>query len=166
MLTRMTELPDRDYDLDTILETYRQDGSLMRAKARIILEEAFLPKAYARLNDNDVTTSAAVDLAKILVDIGDVKPKPSNTPTQAGAGFSITINIPQPNGEPPITIEAESTEAPCSSDEHDTQDTQIPGTIPTNFNTPAMDFNFDLGASVPALPPPGEHSGATDEARA
>jgi hypothetical protein len=139
--------PDRDYDFDEVMETYRKDGSLLRAKSRIILEERFLPEAYRRLGDEAAPTSAVVEIAKVLVDIGDVKPKQNTPPTQ-GPGFSITINLPG-SDNPPITISSpahhviEGEATPVEDEIPGENPAQLLPPEPVNFNTPAMDFMFD-----------------------
>lgn len=95
-------MEDRDYKLAEVLETYRKDGSLIREKARVLLEDWF-DRIYPRLADPDTPTSTLIDISKILVEVGDMKPKATSTAPQ-GPGFSITINIPQPDGRPPITV--------------------------------------------------------------
>ncbi len=106
---------DRDYELKKVLETYRRDGSMIREKARVLTEEG-LDNLYARLTADELPTSVFLDLMKFLAEIGDLKPKQSNTPVNPGAGFSITINIPQTDGKPPITLEATSTAVPDDED--------------------------------------------------
>jgi hypothetical protein len=138
---------NRDYDLDDVLTRYRLDGTTVREKARLTLDEQFMPQAWRRMADEHAPTSTIVELAKVLIDLGDMKPKPSTTPTNA-PGFSITINIPQSDGKPPIVIEGET--IPTADDTQDSD--EIPGTNPTallppdpvNFNTPAMDFAVGL----------------------
>lgn len=97
----------RDYELREVLDVFRRDGSLIKEKARVLTEEG-LERLYARMILDDLPTSAFLDIMKYLAEIGDLKPKQSKEPVNTGPGFSITINIPQPDGKPPIILEAES----------------------------------------------------------
>jgi len=138
-------MADRDYQLEEVLETYRRDGSMIREKSRVLVEE-WLDRVYPRMVDPDIPTSALMEIGKTLIELGDLKPKKDITPTQTGPGFSITINIPQSDGKPPITIEGTATPvAPVGSDDDDTvEELPAPPTGETNFNTPDFQFNHDL----------------------
>jgi hypothetical protein len=95
---------DTDYDMDEVLGTYRLDGSMLRTKARILLED-WIERIYPRLQDTTTPTSTLLDIGKTLIELGDMKPKTNAQPVATGPGFSITINIPQSNGAEPIVIE-------------------------------------------------------------
>lgn len=95
---------DTDYDLDEVLGTYRLDGSMLRSKSRVLLED-WIERIYPRLQDQTTPTSTLLDIGKVLIELGDMKPKTNAQPVNTGPGFSITINIPQSDGKPPITIE-------------------------------------------------------------
>jgi hypothetical protein len=103
---------DRDYELRQVLDAYRKDGSLIREKARVLTEEG-LEYIYSRMVQEDLSTAGLLDILKYLAEIGDLKPKQSTTPQNAGAGFSITINIPQ-GDKPPITIDAQAVDVPTT----------------------------------------------------
>ena len=96
--------PDSDYNMDEVLGTYRLDGSMLRSKSRVLLED-WIERIYPRMQDDTTPTSTLLDIGKTLIELGDMKPKTNSQPVQQGPGFSITINIPQAEGKPPITIE-------------------------------------------------------------
>lgn len=96
--------PDSDYNMDEVLGTYRLDGSMLRSKSRVLLED-WIERIYPRMQDDTTPTSTLLDIGKTLIELGDMKPKTNAQPVQQGPGFSITINIPQAEGKPPITIE-------------------------------------------------------------
>lgn len=96
--------PDTDYNMQEVLSTYRLDGSMLRAKSRVLLED-WIERIYPRLQDETTPTSTLLDIGKTLIELGDMKPKTNAQPQNTGPGFSITINIPQSDGKPPITIE-------------------------------------------------------------
>ena len=98
-----------DYDMDEVLGTYRLDGSMLRAKSRVLLED-WIERIYPRLQDESTPTSTLLDIGKTLIELGDMKPKTNAQPQNTGPGFSITINIPQSDGKPPITIEGTATQ--------------------------------------------------------
>lgn len=95
---------DSDYNMDEVLGTYRLDGSMLRSKSRVLLED-WIERIYPRMQDDTTPTSTLLDIGKTLIELGDMKPKTNAQPVQQGPGFSITINIPQAEGKPPITIE-------------------------------------------------------------
>lgn len=103
-------MADRDYDLREVLDTFRRDGSMIQGKARVLLEE-WLEKLYPRMCDPEVSTGTLLDIGKLLMELGDMKPKANAPQVSAGSGFSVVINIPQPDGRPPIVIEGTSTPA-------------------------------------------------------
>lgn len=100
----MTKKIDSDYQMDEVLGTYRLDGSMLRAKSRVLLED-WIERIYPRMQDETTPTSALLDIGKTLIELGDMKPKTNAQPVNQGPGFSITINIPQPDGKEPIVIE-------------------------------------------------------------
>lgn len=107
-------MADRDYDLREVLDTFRRDGSMIQGKARVLLEE-WLEKLYPRMCDPEVSTGTLLDIGKLLMELGDMKPK-NNVQAQQGPAFSISISIPQSGGKPPITIEGTSTDSAYSSE--------------------------------------------------
>lgn len=132
----------RDYLLQDILDSYSLDEVKIRGKARALLDDR-MDEVYRRLSDQDIPTSAFMEIMKFLSEIGDMKPKKDIAPANPGAGFSITINIPQADGKPPVTIEGRST--PIRS-ELDDEDEELPTLSdgPMNFNTLDFRFNHDL----------------------
>lgn len=103
--------PDKDYDVDDVMEIWRRDGSLLREKARILLEAEGMPKIFLKLQDSELPHSVFIDLVKVLVELGDMKPK-QNTQNvaQTGPQFSISITIPSIGGNPPVVIQGEAIE--------------------------------------------------------
>lgn len=143
MATHLTD--DSDYELEKALEIKRRDGSLIREKSRMLLEEG-LPTIYARMSAQDVSTSAFMEIMKYLAELGDMKPKTAAPVVVPGAGFSITINVPQ-NAVGPAPVIIEGTASPVSSEETidalPSFDDALPD-APPNFNTPDFQFNHDL----------------------
>ena len=147
-------MADRDYELEQVMDVYRRDGSMIREKSRVLVEE-WLDRLYPRMVDQDIPTSALLEIGKVLIDLGDLKPKKDIGPVQQGPGFSITINIPQPDGNPPITIEGTAIErsedgytSPVTSDgdDMDEEDDAI-AALPertTHFTAPGFDLDDDL----------------------
>ncbi len=142
-------MSDTDYDLEEVLEAKRLDGSLIRDKSRALIEVG-LDKVYPRLVDPDIPTSALMEIMKYLAEIGDMKPKKEAVQAATGPGFSITINIPQAGGAPPITIEGTATPVSTEFDDEDDEDEEEPTLALTgeppevNFNTLDFQFNTDL----------------------
>jgi len=134
-------MADRDYDLREVLDTFRRDGSMIQGKARVLLEE-WLEKLYPRMCDPEVSTGTLLDIGKLLMELGDMKPKAAAQPTP-GAGFSITISIPQADGKAPITIEG--TAQPADSSEFDAL-----GEPPTMapLQLPVIELNRELAAGA------------------
>ena len=132
----------RDYLLQDILDSYSLDEVKIRGKARALLDDR-MDEVYKRLSNAELPTSAFMEIMKFLAEIGDMKPKKDLGPVQQGPGFSITINIPQSGGAPPVTIDAVAT--PVGSDVDDMDDTLAELPLgPTNFNTLDFQFNHDL----------------------
>jgi hypothetical protein len=159
----MPPTPPRELSFDEIVKIHADDPGVLRTQARVVLSEAFLPEAYRRLKDPDVTTTSVVEIAKVLVDLGDMKPKQPTTPTQSGPIASIQIVFPSPAGEPPQVLEATATPADQAGPPLEDGSSEPSGTgeaPPVNFNGPGMDFNIDLGAGVPVIASP---SGGVDE---
>ena len=73
----------------------QESGFSFSAKSRILAED-LLPTAYHMAKDADVPAAVRMKAIENLVEWGDLKPKASANP-QSGPGFSITINIPDPN---------------------------------------------------------------------
>lgn len=99
-----------------LLDACRRDGSMLREQARLFVED-WLEVIYPRLRDPDTPTSALLAIGDRLIELGDLKPKKEAPQVATGPGFSITINIPQPDGKPPITIEGTSTPGTAGEDE-------------------------------------------------
>lgn len=102
-------MADTDYKLEDVLNTYRLDGSMSKAKSRV-LHEQVLDVIYERILDQTTPTNTIVDIAKHLAEVGDLRPKTNAQPVQQGPGFSISIVIPQQDGKEPIVIDAKAVE--------------------------------------------------------
>jgi hypothetical protein len=81
--------------VDAYTVELQESGFSFAAKSRILAED-LLPTAYHMAKDPDIPASVRIKAIENLVEWGDLKPK-SNNPQQTGPGFSITINIPDPN---------------------------------------------------------------------
>lgn len=123
---------DSDYELSEVLEQFRQDGSLIKGKARV-LAEVFLDKLYPRMIDPDISTNTLLDVGKVLIELGDLKPKAQAVTGNVGPNFSISINIPQPDGAPPIVITGHAVDV----------DEEIEGDAPST-SLPSYRSNTDL----------------------
>jgi hypothetical protein len=73
----------------------QENGFSFASKSRILAED-LLPTAYHMAKDPDVPAAVRMKAIENLVEWGDLKPKAAAN-TQSGPGFSITINIPDPN---------------------------------------------------------------------
>lgn len=109
-------MADTDYDLEDVLSTYRLDGSMSKAKSRV-LHEQVLDIIYERIRDQLTPTNTIVDIAKHLAEVGDLKPKTNAQPQNQGPGFSISIVIPQMDGKEPIVIDAKAEVEPFETEE-------------------------------------------------
>jgi len=85
-----------------------ENGFSFTAKSRILAED-LLPTAYHMAKDPDVPAPVRMKAIENLVEWGDLKPKNSAAAGQTAPGFSITINIPDPNSATPKTITVEGT---------------------------------------------------------
>lgn len=85
--------PDIDYDLDEQLARGRADGSLIRTKAKMLLEHFGLPKLSDILNDPKSPASTILDASRFLMRLADMEPK-ANTSAPTGTQLNITFNIP------------------------------------------------------------------------
>lgn len=86
---------ETDYDAREEMARRKRDGSLMRDKARMILEELFFPQAIYALEDPEVSHQTKLDYVKQLVPIADVVPRQNTAPS--GAGFTVNIVLPEPS---------------------------------------------------------------------
>lgn len=92
---------DADYDVTEELGVLRKDGTLIRDKARMLVEEVFLPQAFYAMTDPDASHQTRLDYAKQIIEIADVKPKQNQA--QAGGGFTVNIMIPD-QGKPMLSV--------------------------------------------------------------
>lgn len=142
--------PDTDYNLPDLLGTYRKDGSLIREKARVLVED-WLDRIYPRMQDPETPTSTLLAIGESLIRLGDLAPKQGAQGAPAGAGFSITINIPQQNGES-ITITGRAAEEPAAQPMLDITDFNPLPPKPQWIPVPDFNLNAELsGGVVPAM---------------
>lgn len=87
-------MADRDYNLPDVLDVYRKDGSLIKGKALVLVEEG-MDKLYAILQDLTLPSSIRLEIMKYLTGVAGIETKPAQQLQAVGTGFSITINIPQ-----------------------------------------------------------------------
>lgn len=145
-------MADTDYDLPTMLGTYRKDGSLIREKARVLVED-WLDRIYPRLQDPETPTSTLLSIGESLIRLGDLVPK-QGVVAGGGGGFSITINIPEgKDGTKGITISGRSSSDESSAPEIiDIKDFNPLPAKPAWIEVPDFNLNADLSGG---LPPPG-----------
>ena len=101
-------LPPSDYVPDDVLSTYRLDGSMLKMKARVLME-AWLDNIYPRIKSTDTSTSSLLAIGESLMSLGDLKPKPQAGPVGGQDKFSISIVLPAPPGVAPTIIEGTMT---------------------------------------------------------
>lgn len=131
--------PDSDYNMDEVLNTYRLDGSMLRSKSRVLLED-WIERIYPRMQDDTTPTSTLLDIGKTLIELGDMKPKTSAQSVATGPTMTITINIPQSEGKKPIVIEGVSQVIDSAEDEGDAFLPEPPAGI----SIPDFELNSDL----------------------
>jgi hypothetical protein len=132
-------MADTDYDLEDVLSTYRLDGSMSKAKSRV-LHEQVLDIIYERIRDQMTPTNTIVDIAKHLAEVGDLKPKTNAQPQNQGPGFSISIVIPQMDGKEPIVIDAKAEVEPVETEEE--ADAFLEDTCDGVLAIPVPDFDL------------------------
>ena len=107
---------DDHYDIDTELERRRMDGSLIRMKARMLLEAEGLPAVFRMLKDGEVPGSLKLEANKFLMKLGDLEPKAAQQ-VATGPGFSININLGDTNESKTISVAAATITTDSSDDE-------------------------------------------------
>jgi hypothetical protein len=91
-------------------QEFRKNGFSFSAKSRILAED-LLPDAYHMAKDINVPPAVRAKMMENLVEWGDLKPKKDVSQLAVGAGFSITINLPDmPQKEEKLVIEHEEIE--------------------------------------------------------
>jgi hypothetical protein len=85
---------DVDYELEEELTRKRRDGSLIRDKAKMVVEAMLDVLARKGLNP-ETSDAVRFQILDRMVDLGDLKPKPNAMPTgQGGAAFAVQIILP------------------------------------------------------------------------
>jgi len=83
-------------------------GITFKIKAKALTEDVF-EDAYKIARSNDATLLQKLEFVKLGAKLGDMEPK-TNVQTQAGPGFSITINLAPPKAEPIVIDNVEEVE--------------------------------------------------------
>lgn len=154
---------ETDYELRDELEVKRKDGSLIRDKCRMLVEDVIIPQAFYALTDPEASHATKLDYARQIIDIADVKPKPNVQPP--GAGFAVNIVIPEHGAKPtlnvtPATIDGVAIERAAPHTLEPDPLAAQPAAAPVPFKVP--DFvtgrfpalDDDLRGPVPAQPQP------------
>lgn len=79
-----------DYDLLTELDRLAKSGELIGPKARMLVDAIGIETLAIRLRDPDTPTTQIVDILKLLMELGDLKPK-NNAPQTQQERFSVKI---------------------------------------------------------------------------
>jgi hypothetical protein len=80
---------------------YEKSGYTFKMKARLLTEDVF-DQAYKYAKSTETSLLQKLEFIKLGAKLGDMEPKQTSQ-TQAGPGFSITINLAEP--KTPITID-------------------------------------------------------------
>lgn len=101
---------ERD-ELRQLLAKLRTDGTLIREKAKTLLEHLGLDECFHVLTDVDAPHSMKLETLKFLMRLADMEPKPNAMPATSDR-FSININIPTLTTAvvPSVTIDAQPIE--------------------------------------------------------
>lgn len=116
----------------------RKEGVTFRMRAAHAAED-LMADVWRRAKDQSTGLALKLDALKTLAKLGDLEPKQSLTPQQAG-GYSITINIPQVGDQPGRTIEMNKSE----SEPVDAEDVPILGMSVPNVSTMNRNVNSSL----------------------
>lgn len=95
-LKGLLENPSIKQRINALRAELQTNGAIFRAKCAVVAED-MLTEAYKKAADSDASFAVKMELLKIAAKLADLEPKP-NQNLAAGAGFSITINIPQVGG--------------------------------------------------------------------
>ena len=98
----MAHSVDKDYDLETILDTHRLGGGMLRDKAMALLED-WLVELYPRMKSQQTPTSTLLECGKVLLELSGMKGQQAQQ-GPVGPQFSISINLPAANGQGPMVI--------------------------------------------------------------
>jgi hypothetical protein len=83
--------------------------SSIRARIRgksCALVEVGLDRLFPYLNDPETSAGTVLAIMRDLTKLGDLEPKKEAPVAAPGAGFSISINLPGPDGRRTLTLEA------------------------------------------------------------
>jgi len=93
---------ETDYELSQELERRRRDGSLIRLKARMIVETEGLPRLYAMLGDTSIKPADRLEAMKILARLGALDSAREGG-GESGPQMVVHFNIPTPENPKPLT---------------------------------------------------------------
>jgi hypothetical protein len=84
---------------------YEKSGFTFKVKARVLTEDVF-EQAYKFAKSSETSLLQKLEFVKLGAKLADMEPK-QNSQVQAGPGFSIVINLAEPQKEPqtPIIID-------------------------------------------------------------
>jgi len=88
--------------VDSYSNDLRTNGFSFSAKAKVLAED-LLPTLYHMARDPDTPAAVRTKIAENFVEWADLKPK-TNQNVPVGAGFSITINLPDTASQPSQTL--------------------------------------------------------------
>lgn len=139
-------------DQQALVEKMRANGTLIREKAKTLLEHLGLPELHRQLRDPEVSITQKLEVIKYLSKLGDVDPKPNVAAGGGGERFQINISIPGvaapgiPPSAPPITIDAVPIPpAPTPEPEPDLGPQPLP--------VPGFKLDMNLVGYAPSVPP-------------
>lgn len=94
-----------DPELEDLLAQHRADGSLVRQKARMLVEQEVLTSYFEILSDPTAPASVKLEAGKQLIALSDLSPKQAQGPV--GPGMSIQFILP--GQAEPLTISGRAT---------------------------------------------------------
>lgn len=89
----------------------KKEGVTFRMRAAHAAED-LVRDVWNKATSSEVGLALKIEALKTLAKLGDLEPKQNLTAQNAGAGFSITINLPKVGDQPGRTIEAKAEPVP------------------------------------------------------
>lgn len=145
------------HEAEQVLMRSRLDGSLVKDKARILVDLYVVDRLADEVRDRK--NANWLEHARMLIRLGDMEPKSNQAVQGAGTGFSVNIVIPQggqapgahnplPAAEVPTTLTLDVTPTLIASN----PDTELPPK-PEGFKMQDFQLTRDLiGPQLPAAP--------------
>lgn len=139
-----------DPEIEAALLEMQRDGTLIREKSRLLVE-TWLDKIYPRMVSTETSSATLIEIGKVLIELGDLKPKKDLATGPVGPSFSITIQLP--DNPTPITIRSDqvSEEAEYTEVSNPVAE-ELATTGEMNFNLPSFPLNSDLYGGTSAEP--------------